>query len=174
MKKYKGVNNMRSHVRMLIWVAQFFVTIFPGCNREGGTISGPGAESGSPIEIAIDQLIGEYDSNVLLANQKYRGRWVKLEGEVVAVSVLGKDSEGRPKQVGVSILSPKWADKKWAVGCILVPEHHERALRLTVGDRVKVIGKCREAEPDVTGRGENSPTVRLIVLRESELLELDD
>jgi hypothetical protein len=96
--------------------------------------------------ISIDQLLADYEANEVAADRKYKGKWLKVRGEVEQIASADLLSD-----ITVT-LRPK--DGFGMVDCAFRDEFGNRAAKLRKGEAITVVGKCdgMNAGTDVTLR----------------------
>jgi hypothetical protein len=93
--------------------------------------------------VSAVQLVTEYKTNELQADQKYQGSWLEVEGGVNDVS---KNTEGTPYLV---LHGSEGAFSWITVRCFISKRHAEWAPRIVRGQRIKVRGRCSGKPSDV-------------------------
>ncbi len=88
------------------------------------------------IEITASQLYSEYKANEIAADQKYKGKMLKVTG---VVSSIGKDIFGSPYVV----LTGGGEYEVWGVQCTFSSTYEPQLAKLTKGQQVTVTGKCK-------------------------------
>lgn len=86
----------------------------------------------NPINVTAPQLVQEYKDNEVRADNKYKGKWLKVSG---TVSKIGKDILNKPF---ITISS----GEKYGISSVQCYFKNTDLSQLNIGDGVSVTGKC--------------------------------
>ena len=88
------------------------------------------------IEITARELYEAYKNNEIAADQKYKGNFLKVTG---VVDSIGRDILGDPYVV----LTGGGEYEVWGVQCIFSNAYESWLATLSVGQSIRVTGKCK-------------------------------
>lgn len=100
------------------------------------------------IEVTAEQLIKDYDDNELLADDKYKGKWLIIDGYVSNISkVLDITSVTLNNGEEFSVNE---------ITCFFDKDNESQVKKLEKGSKVKIKGKCK-------GKGWNVEVEKCII-----------
>ena len=131
-------------IKLLLLAMVLLVTT--GCVQELNKLTeslnfGPNAEQLAAMEPAdMHSIYQEYDENKVVANKKYSGKWVKVQGSIGNISEIKQFGAASSFSYHLVIRGAKGV----TTHCFLEPRYKNDVMQLKTGQSVAVYGEIKD------------------------------
>ena len=91
----------------------------------------------NPLNVTLDQYLDDYSANEVAADQKYRGKWIKVDGEVARIA---KGAVFEQMYLEIKPTSKAFLKR---ISCYFPEGASGELAKMSVGQKVTLIGKCK-------------------------------
>ena len=135
------MNKKLRHIASAFAVAGFLFIAF-GSDDEQTTEIEIASET-PEIEVSAKQLYADYEANGVAADEKYKGKVLRVTGRVNSIDRDIMD------EIYVTLQGDDWGD----VQCFFAESHVDEAVQLSKGQTITIKGKCDGKMMNVLLRG---------------------
>jgi hypothetical protein len=116
-------------------VLPLWLILVLACSTQRSTTPAPDSSSGPPVSVSSATLINEYEDNEVSADDRYKGKTLRVSGTVDNIA----------KDIMDSMYVTLKGDKEYgitSVQCYFADDQKSALSRLKKGQQVTIVGRC--------------------------------